>query len=59
MALKFAIPSNIYHGAFLRNYQVSGFNPVTNQLTNYLTELVNMKGKFRHCYKILLQNSLQ
>ena len=34
MALKFEIPSNIYDGALLQNYQVSGLNPVTDLLTN-------------------------
>ena len=34
MVLKFAIPSNIYDGAFLQNCQVAGLNPVTNELTN-------------------------
>ena len=27
VAPKFAIPSNIYDGAFLQNYQVNGLNP--------------------------------
>ena len=38
MALKFAIPSNVYDGALLQNYKVGGLIPVTNKLTNQLTE---------------------
>ena len=34
MALKFAIPSNIYDGAFLQNYQVGSLNQVTNKFAN-------------------------
>ena len=34
MALKFAIPSNIYDGTFLQNYQVGSLNQVTNKFTN-------------------------
>ena len=38
MALKFAIPSNVYDGALLQNYKVGSLIPVTNKLTNQLTE---------------------
>ena len=34
MVLKFAIPSNVYDGAFLQNYKVGGLILVTNKLTN-------------------------
>ena len=43
MALKFAIPSNIYDRAFLLNYQVSGLNPATNQLTENVSEYANFE----------------